>query len=146
MDEISTCVKKTSFIFFSINEIDQQNLRLSCQTDDWWYHCQFSHKSNGKSCQIDWTSGTKVKVNQCSEGIKYKGRVRDYNNFECIVEIEEVAHAIHLQFQIKMQWGENRVTYQNLKDKTSLNALSNSDISMLWLPLVIYDNTDQKVL
>ena len=63
-----------------------------------------------------------------------------------VVEIEEVAHAIHLQFQIKMQWKENRVKYQNLKDKTSLNALSNSDISMLWLPLVIYDNTDQKVL
>ena len=63
-----------------------------------------------------------------------------------VVEIEEVAHAIHLQFQIKMQWKENRVKYQNLKDKTSLNALSNSDISLLWLPLVIYDNTDQKVL
>ena len=63
-----------------------------------------------------------------------------------VVEIEEVAHAIHLQFQIKMQWKENRVKYQNLKDKTSLNALPNSDISLLWLPLVIYDNTDQKVL
>ena len=34
--------------------------------------------------------------------------------------------------------------YQNLKEKTSLNALTKSDISMLWLPLVIYDNTDQK--
>ena len=31
-----------------------------------------------------------------------------------------------------------------MKDKTSLNALTNSDVSMLWLPLVIYDNTDQK--
>ena len=62
-----------------------------------------------------------------------------------VVEIAEVEHAIHLQFQIKMQWKENRVKFQNLKDKTSLNALSNSDIETLWLPLVIYDNTDQKV-
>ena len=34
--------------------------------------------------------------------------------------------------------------YQNLKEKTSLNALSDSDIQKLWLPLLIYSNTDQK--
>ena len=34
--------------------------------------------------------------------------------------------------------------YQNLKDKTSLNALTDDDIGQLWLPLVIYENTDQK--
>ena len=32
----------------------------------------------------------------------------------------------------------------NLKDKTSLNTLRDKDIEKLWLPLVIYDNTDQK--
>ena len=53
-------------------------------------------------------------------------------------------HSIHLQFRINLQWKENRVKYQNLKDKTSLNALISSDVSTLWLPLVIYDNTDQK--
>ena len=61
-----------------------------------------------------------------------------------VVEIEEVDHSIHLQFQINMRWRENRVTYQNLKDKTSLNTLRDNDIEKLWLPLVIYDNTDQK--
>ena len=61
-----------------------------------------------------------------------------------VVEIEERDHSIHLQFEIFMQWRENRVKYQNLKDKTSLNALSNSDIEKLWLPLIVYDNTDQK--
>ena len=61
-----------------------------------------------------------------------------------VVEIEEVAHSIHLQIQIKMQWRENRVKYQNLKAKTSLNALTADDIGKLWLPQVVYDNTDQK--
>ena len=61
-----------------------------------------------------------------------------------VVEIEEVDHSIHLQFEINLQWKENRVTYQNLKEETSLNALADSDISKLWLPLVIYSNTDQK--
>ena len=61
-----------------------------------------------------------------------------------VVDIEETAHSIHLQFEINLQWRENRVKYQNLKNKTTLNAFSNSDILMLWLPLIIYDNTDQK--
>ena len=61
-----------------------------------------------------------------------------------VVEIEETDHSIHLQFQVSLQWRENRVTFQNLKDETSLNALTSNDINQLWLPLVIYDNTDQK--
>ena len=61
-----------------------------------------------------------------------------------VVEIEEVDHSIHLQFLINLQWKENRVKYQNLKEETSLNAPTDSDIGQLWLPLVIYENTDQK--
>ena len=61
-----------------------------------------------------------------------------------VVEIEEVDHSIHLQFQISLNWKENRVKYQNLKMETSLNALTDEDINTIWLPLVVYDNTDQK--
>ena len=61
-----------------------------------------------------------------------------------VVEIEETDHSIHLQFQISLKWKENRVTYQNLKDDTTLNALSAQNIDDIWLPLVVYDNTDQK--
>ena len=61
-----------------------------------------------------------------------------------VVEIEEVDHSIHLQFQIILEWRENRVTYLNLKEDTALNALTDQEINGLWLPLVIYVNTDQK--
>ena len=61
-----------------------------------------------------------------------------------VVDIDEVDHSIHLQFQISLRWRENRAKFQNLKDKTSLNALTDDEIQRLWLPLVIYDNTDQK--
>ena len=61
-----------------------------------------------------------------------------------VVEIEETDHSIHLQFEISLEWRENRVKYLNLKRKTSLNALKKVDIEDLWLPLIIYDNTDQK--
>ena len=43
-----------------------------------------------------------------------------------------------------MLWKENRATYQNLKLNDSLNALTQNDIDKLWLPKVIYENTDQK--
>ena len=61
-----------------------------------------------------------------------------------VVEIEEVDHSIHLQFQITLTWKENRVKYQNLKTETSLNTLTMEDIKTIWLPLIVYDNTDQK--
>ena len=61
-----------------------------------------------------------------------------------VVEIKETDHRISLQFEINMQWTENRVKYQNLKDKVSLNALSERDIRNLWLPRIVYANTDQK--
>ena len=61
-----------------------------------------------------------------------------------VVEIEEVDHSIHLQFQISLQWKEPRAWYQNLKKDTTLNALTVSDKNNIWLPLVVYENTDQK--
>ena len=62
-----------------------------------------------------------------------------------IVDMDERIHKIGFQFQIILEWRENnRVVYNNLKHDTSMNALSDNDIQRLWLPLVIYDNTDQK--
>jgi hypothetical protein len=62
-----------------------------------------------------------------------------------VVDMEETNHKIDFQFEITLEWKENnRVVYHNLKEDTSLNALSKDDIENLWLPLVIYDNTDQK--
>ena len=60
-----------------------------------------------------------------------------------IIKMEEVEHKIDLKFQITLQWLENRATYYNLKDETSLNALKENDIQQLWLPDVVYENTDQ---
>ena len=61
-----------------------------------------------------------------------------------IVSIEEVNHKVEFQFGICLEWKENRALYHNLKTKTSLNALTDEEIVLLWLPYVIYDNTDMK--
>ena len=61
-----------------------------------------------------------------------------------VVAILEEDHSIELQFQITLEWKENRATYHNLKKEDYLNALSMDDINRLWLPLVVYTNTDQQ--
>ena len=61
-----------------------------------------------------------------------------------VVAIEEEDHSIQLQFQIILEWKENRATYHNLKSESYLNALSQDEIKTLWLPLVVYLNTDQQ--
>ena len=83
-------------------------------------------------------------IGQTDDGSSVPAEVSISITLMKVVEIEEIDHSIHLQFEINMQWRENRVKYQNLKEKTSLNALTIPDIYMLWLPLIIYDNTDQK--
>ena len=62
-----------------------------------------------------------------------------------IAAIKEDQHSIQLQFQISLQWKDNRATYHNLKPASYLNALSLKEIKSLWLPLVVFVNTDQKL-
>ena len=64
--------------------------------------------------------------------------------FSKVVHIDEKDHAIEFQFEILLEWKDNRVTYHNLKKDLSLNALNDTDMQRLWLPLIIYENTDDK--
>ena len=62
-----------------------------------------------------------------------------------VVEIKEIFHSIRLQFRLTLKWRENnRVLYQNLKRETLLNVLTENDKKRLWLPRIVYENTDQK--
>ena len=59
-----------------------------------------------------------------------------------LVDIDEEDYSIEIQFEIKIKWKENRAVYHNLKNKDSLNALPRNDFFMLWLPSIVYSNTD----
>ena len=61
-----------------------------------------------------------------------------------LVHIVEGDYSIEIQFEIMLEWRDNRATYHNLKKTAALNALTQEDIEKLWLPEVIYENTDQK--
>ena len=77
-------------------------------------------------------------------GIKKKVNVSVSIHLSKVVDIDEEDYSIEMQFSIILKWMENRATYQNLKEDQSLNALTQEDIQQLWLPKVIYKNTDQK--
>ena len=61
-----------------------------------------------------------------------------------LVDINEEDYSIEIQFEISLVWKEKRAMYHNLKKRDSLNALSQNDIKLLWLPEMVYENTDQK--
>ena len=61
-----------------------------------------------------------------------------------VIAIEEDDYSISFKFKISLMWRENRVTYQNLKTDSTNNLLRQEEVKTLWLPLVIYWNTDQE--
>ena len=61
-----------------------------------------------------------------------------------MVDIDESENTIDLQFEIILEWRDPRITYNNLKKDIFFNALTEDKMKMIWLPVLIYDNTDQK--
>ena len=61
-----------------------------------------------------------------------------------LMGIDERSNTIDLQFEITLEWMDQRITYNNLKKDIFLNALSDDEIRSIWLPIVIYANTAQK--
>ena len=61
-----------------------------------------------------------------------------------VVDIDEENSFIEIQFRITLKWKEMRASYYNLKKDAFLNVLSEKNLGQLWLPEMVYENTDQK--
>ena len=59
-----------------------------------------------------------------------------------VIDISEVNHIIELKFDIHMEWYDYRVDYHNLKTDQALNTLSDEELRSLWIPYIIFQNTD----
>ena len=107
-----------------------------------------SDESDEKDCKVivlkDGYNKNIPPIARAKDGSAIPAKVNISITLMKVVEVEESDHSIHLQFQISLSWKENRVKYQNLKKQTSLNAVTNDDIQTIWLPLIVFDNTDQK--
>ena len=62
---------------------------------------------------------------------------------EKIIKISEIEHTIEIKFVIIVKWMENRIQYYNLKREQALNTISKIEKSLLWIPYIIFQNTDE---
>ena len=69
-------------------------------------------------------------------------RVNISTVFKTVIEINEQDHTIELKFAISLKWYESRASYYNLKPNPALNVLNGDEIRKIWIPYVVFDNTD----
>ena len=61
-----------------------------------------------------------------------------------VTSIDEVENTIDFKFEIELEWFDHRHTYNNLNgNRFFLNTLNEIDMNRIWLPLIVYWNTDQ---
>ena len=61
-----------------------------------------------------------------------------------VLSISEVDLVYVLKFRFLMVWYDYRLKYHNLKRKRSLNSLSREEIERLWIPFVVFSNTENQ--
>ena len=61
-----------------------------------------------------------------------------------VMNLNENNNKLDFQFEIILEWRDSRITYNNLKNESFLNALTQENIESIWLPLLVYENTNQK--
>ena len=61
-----------------------------------------------------------------------------------VLSISEVDLVYVLKFRLLMVWYDYRLKYHNLKQKRSLNSLSREEIERLWIPFVVFSNTENQ--
>ena len=112
---------------------------------------QCEDQSEEQNCKVlILQHGYNKKVPPHTHGVKLKKNIKKHRypvkvslNLQKVIAIKEVDYSISFKFKIILKWYENRVTYQNLKNDSTTNLLTQEEVKMLWLPLVIYWNTDQ---
>ena len=58
-----------------------------------------------------------------------------------ILNINEVEQAFEVKFRLLLSWYDSRLVYHNLKKSRISNSPSIEEVSKLWIPNVIFDNT-----
>ena len=63
-----------------------------------------------------------------------------------VLDIKEVGHIMKLKFELSLRWFDRRLQYYNLKDDENMNALLYKETQKLWVPSVIFQNTESEVI
>ena len=60
------------------------------------------------------------------------------------LEINEVASIFQVQFRLHFSWFDSRLRFENLKNDTGLNTLSPEEKTSIWIPELVFENTEFK--
>ena len=59
-----------------------------------------------------------------------------------VLKISEVNHEYSLKFTFIMEWYDYRLRFHNLKFRKSANALTIEEVQKIWIPQLIFSNTE----
>ena len=65
-------------------------------------------------------------------------------NIESLENIQEVKMSFYAKFNLVAEWYDDRLTWNDLNDDKFLNIPDQEVINRLWVPVVIFDNTENK--
>ena len=60
-----------------------------------------------------------------------------------ILDIDEVEHAFKVKFKLVLSWYDSRLVYHNLKTSRVANSPAIKEVEKLWIPKIIFDNTEK---
>ena len=62
-----------------------------------------------------------------------------------ILDIDEISSIFQVQFFLHFSWFDPRLTFHNLKADTGLNALSPEEKQKIWVPNLVFANTENRL-
>ena len=62
-----------------------------------------------------------------------------------VIEIKEKKMKYSVKFNLNLKWFDSRLTWKDLHEKKSVNILNPSEISSIWLPRLIFKNTEKEL-
>ena len=62
-----------------------------------------------------------------------------------ILDIKEVEQLTKIQFELSLKWFDARLEYYNLKDDENMNELLYEEKQKLWVPSIIFQNTESQL-
>ena len=62
-----------------------------------------------------------------------------------ILDIDEIASIFQVQFFLHFSWYDPRLIFFNLKEDSGLNALSPEEKQQIWVPALVFSNTENRL-
>ena len=61
-----------------------------------------------------------------------------------VLKLDEVLSIMTLQLKLTVEWTDMRLTFHDLNKNPNLNALTPSELSEIWMPVLVFTNTKKR--